>query len=175
MKLVLYPDPILKTVIEERQVPISSCSNDWKRNKPKSYKQAVVEHMQKIMLENGGVGLAAPQIGFKARMFIWMHGKYIQSIWNPKLINLSGNIISTEGCLSLPGIVVNKNRHVSSVLEGVGINGRPLSFIGNAKFTPIWQHEIDHLDGKLIIDDMSNEDSNKNRDAILSMELNSSK
>lgn len=154
MQLVYYPDPTLTDTCIEAP------------DQPKQERAALAANMWKIMEENCGVGLAAPQIGLNIRMFVWIQNGFGQAIWNPILSCVSGCIESTEGCLSLPKVNVTTQRATSSVMTGTGLNGRPLRIIGDAITTRIWQHEIDHLNGKLIIDDMSLDDKNANRDAL---------
>lgn len=137
-----------------------------------SFKKKIIEDrvrlatkMWKIMRKNRGAGLAAPQVGLNIRMFVWKHNEE-HAIWNPTISCLSGSSESVEGCLSLPKVAVKMQRETSSVLTGTDINGKPLRLIGDINTTRIWLHEIDHLDGKLIIDNMSHEDNINNRDAL---------
>lgn len=154
MHLIYYPDSkLLTTCIEAPpQLP--------------AIRAQLAADMWKIMRTDNGIGLAANQVGLDIRMFVWKHNGQDQAIWNPVLSCISGCTESTEGCLSLPKVNVIIRRATSSILSGQGLNGRPLRFIGDAITTRIWQHEIDHLDGKLIIDNMSREDTLVNRDAL---------
>lgn len=154
MQLVYYPDPILQLVCNK--------APDQQRQD----KASLAAKMWKIMDDNSGVGLAAPQVGLKIRMFVWKQSGFNQAIWNPSLICVSGNIESTEGCLSLPKINITIQRATSSILTGTGLNGKLFRFIGGVITTRIWQHEIDHLNGKLIIDNMNYEDSKINRNIL---------
>jgi len=129
-------------------------------------KRELMMNMVRLMVQNNGLGLAAPQVGLSLKTFVWIHDGYPHAIWNPEIKCLSGELTLPEGCLSLPGISVSKTRSCSSVLIGNGINGKPLQFNGNALMTRIWQHEIDHLNGTLIIDSMSKTDEVKNTKAI---------
>ena len=156
MQLIYYPDPRLLNVC-----PPVEGQLDLKE------RRALVASMFGVMSKHhGGVGLAAPQVGLNVRMFIWMQKEFGQAIWNPVLSCLSGRMESTEGCLSLPKVNVTIQRATSSIMTGIGVNGKPLRLIGDQNTTRIWQHEIDHLDGKLIIDNMSLDDRNSNRDAM---------
>jgi len=154
MQLIHYPDPRLLVICDPNNFTITKD------------RKILAGYMFKIMNTNKGVGLAAPQVGLNLRMFVWNQNGFGQAIWNPILSYLSGNIESTEGCLSIPGVNVNMQRAVSSILSGEGMNGKKLRFIGGKKTTPIWQHEIDHLDGKLIIDNMSRDDTIANKEAL---------
>jgi len=119
--------------------------------------------MFRILERHNGVGLAAPQVGMNVRMFAWKEHGFCQIIWNPVLKSVSGQQPSIEGCLSLPGVSVTMTRGTSSILTGIGINNLPIQFIGDTHTTRIWQHEIDHLDGKLIIDNMTKEETSLNK------------
>lgn len=155
MELVKYPSKIL-----QRNTEATEFSGD---------KRELMINMVRVMMSNGGVGLAAPQVGLSLRTFVWLHDGYPQAIWNPEIRCLSGESTFQEGCLSLPDISVTKTRACSSILVGSGINGKPLQFNGNKSMTRIWQHEIDHLNGTLIIDSMSKTDKLKNAEAIRSL------
>lgn len=157
MQLIYYPNPILSTKCQPAiNPPIKQSIENLKRRlAPRSWSEAFASEMWKIMHENNGVGLAAPQVGLNIRMFVWKHSGRNQAIWNPELSNISGCVTSAERCLSLPKVTyVTIQRATSSILTGTGLNGKPLRFIGDAVTTQIWQHEIDHLDGKLIIDEL---------------------
>jgi len=152
MNLRFYPEEILHTKC------IVVPTTHWNTK----YYTEIIRNMGLIMRDYGGVGLSANQVGLTIRIFVWLQNQRCQAIINPQLTCLSGETEKEEGCLSLPEIVVKKRRALSSKLIGLGVNGRPLQFIGDATTTRIWQHEIDHLDGKLIIDDMTEEDVKKN-------------
>lgn len=161
VQLIYYPNPILL-------IPLIPCEleiDDYSKKNIKKRMSLAID-MFYTMDQNKGAGLAAPQVGLKIRMFTWKHNGFNQAIWNPSLSYISGNIESIEGCLSLPNVIVTLQRATSSILSGIGLNGKRLRFIGNTITTRIWQHEIDHLDGKLIIDNMSREDVTSNRDAL---------
>lgn len=155
MQLVHYPNPIL----------LSECPTVTEELDVKARRMLAAE-MFGLMNTNGGVGLASPQVGLNIRMFVWKQDGFDQAIWNPSLSCVSGCMESTEGCLSLPGVNVTLQRAMSSIMSGSGMNGKPLRLVGNEVTTRIWQHEIDHLDGKLIIDNMNLDDRNANRDAL---------
>lgn len=153
MELVFYPDPRL----------LVKCDTAHEGQK---YRLDLAINMWKIMTDNNGVGLAAPQIGLNMRMFVWKEKGRRQAIWNPVLRSIKGCQKSLEGCLSLPGIKVTLQRAISCILHGTGINNQPVGFTGDVNTTTIWQHEIDHLDGKLIIDNMSHKESMTNKNAL---------
>ena len=154
MRLIYYPDPRLLKVCSEAPLETSE------------HRAKLAVKMWKIMRKKRGVGLAAPQVGLNSRMFVWNYGGENHVIWNPILSYLTGSLEAAEGCLSLPQISVTMNRATSCVMSGEDVQGSRVSFSGEILTTRIWQHEIDHLDGKLIIDHMDREDTLSNKDAI---------
>lgn len=155
MQLIYYPNPILSTpCLENNSISLKD-------------RRILTAKMFKIMNNNNGVGLAAPQVGLNIRMFVWNRNGCDHVIWNPVFSWISKNYIeSIEGCLSLPGVSVNIKRAVSSAITGINLKCRPIRFEGNSIETQIWQHEIEHLDGKLITDNMSSEESIVNKNAL---------
>ena len=122
---------------------------------------------------NNGVGLAAPQVGLNIRMFVWKHYGYNFAIWDPILTWLDGEQKSVEGCLSLPKVQVTIKRATGSDLTGSHLIRYPnyeisdnIKLFGDSDITRIWEHEIDHLDGKLIIDNMTHDEQVSNRPAL---------
>ena len=154
MQLVLYPDNILTLRCKE----VNYCSQRGRA--------ALAAAMWKTMYRHNGAGLAAPQVGFGVRMFVWRCYGRNNAIWNPIIYDISGTNTAKEQCLSLPGISVEVERSSASRMIGTGVNGKKLSLWGNSNDTRIWQHEIDHLDGKLIIDNMSNAEAVSNQNAL---------
>lgn len=161
MQLVYFPDPILREVcIEAPEQPMGD-PDDLIITRAR-----IACKMWKIMRKKHGVGLAAPQVGLNIRMFVFSQDGCNQAIWNPILSCVEGIEESIEGCLSLPKINVTMQRATSCIMKGLGVNGRHLYYVGNSMMTRVWQHEIDHLDGNLIIDNMSPEETLSNKDAI---------
>ena len=157
LKLVKYPDP--RILVRCLKYDSSIKDNIKKRRMLRS-------EMFRVLERHGGVGLAAPQVGMNVRMFVWLDKGICQIIWNPVLEAVSGHQELEEGCLSIPGVSIKMKRGTSSILKGIGINNLPLKFIGDALPTRIWQHEIDHLDGKLIIDNMTKEETGENKGTL---------
>lgn len=157
MQLVYYPSPIL--TIECQPMPES-------HKESLKTKRVLRSEMYRIMNKYGGVGLAAPQIGLNRRVFVWKENGFDQIVWNPVLKSVSGRKEAVEGCLSLPGVQVKMVRGTSCIMTGIGINNMPIQFIGNELTTRIWQHEIDHLNGKLIIDGMDKDDTLSNKGTL---------
>lgn len=173
MQLIYYPNPILSK-------PCKSVPNSGVDQKIKD-RSALAVAMWKIMNDNNGVGLAAPQVGLNIHMFVWSQKGHNMAIWNPKLSWLSGEIDSVEGCLSLPGVQITIKRATKCTLSGTYMEGLPdpkdkptyyhgigegIIMFGDFVTTRIFQHEIDHLNGKLIIDNMNYKNLIANQDAI---------
>jgi peptide deformylase len=111
--------------------------------------------MEQAMVREGGVGLAANQVGILKRMLVAKRPGYgTQFVVNPKIIKRTGERQAfKEGCLSLPGVFVTVPRNTSIIVEYFDAQTKKLvnaEFEG--QFAHILQHEIDHLDGKTMID-----------------------
>jgi len=104
----------------------------------------LIERLFVVMLRAHGAGLAAPQIGESLRVFVMGTESFV----NPVIVSRSAETaVDDEGCLSLPGIIVPVRRNIAITLHTAGRTWKLLD--GDAR---IAQHEIDHLDGKLITD-----------------------
>jgi peptide deformylase len=115
----------------------------------------LVADMLETMREAPGVGLAGPQVGVLERIFVYevedRHGALI----NPVIVHRSEEMVAgEEGCLSIPGLTYDVDRHASVAVQGVDENGEPVSIdAGEDDFLArVFQHEIDHLDGVLFLD-----------------------
>lgn len=138
-----------------------------------SWVTALAERMLTIMRQAEGVGLAAPQVGVAARLFVCNPTGEPEDdliLVNPRLVDLEDAEEAEEGCLSLPGVTVSMRRATRVVAEAVDTGGRPFRFEARGVLAKIIQHEVDHLDGKLIIDRMSEADAITNRRAIKQLE-----
>jgi peptide deformylase len=113
--------------------------------------------MADIMRRSHGVGLAAPQIGVLQRVFVYRSGadEPVHVLINPELSETSDETESdTEGCLSLLGgeVTVSVDRHIRVVARGLDEAGAPIEVEAEGLEARVIQHELDHLDGILIID-----------------------
>ena len=114
-----------------------------------------VEQMVSIMRDALGVGLAATQLGIMHRLLVVQAGLDATptAIVNPELEWLSGDLaIAEEGCLSLPGITLEVERPLHARVRGRDVRGEPLMVEASGLEARVLQHEIDHLDGVLILD-----------------------
>lgn len=141
--IVTYPDPILR----KKSEPIEFVDDELAE---------FVEKMQDIMYEKDGVGLAAPQIGVSKRIIVLDDGNGLIGLINPVITEMNDNKEPMEeGCLSLPDVRVMVNRPTSIQVEGLDIHGNPVQYTADDMLARIFQHEIDHLNGILIIDYLS--------------------
>ena len=130
---------------------------------------AFTARMLELMHEGRGVGLAAPQVGVPIRLFVCNHTGQPEDnliVINPELKELTGSEESEEGCLSLPGVVVMMRRATRVVMQSRDADGGPCELAAEGLKARIWQHENDHLDGRMICDTMSTADEIANRRAM---------
>ncbi|HAM36724.1 MAG TPA: peptide deformylase [Elusimicrobia bacterium] len=103
-----------------------------------------------------GVGLAAPQIGLNVRLSVVdvrPQGKSQRLVLiNPEIIARAGAVCEEEGCLSLPGVYAKINRYARVRLRALDERGRPYELDADGLLAKAFQHEVDHLDGRLFID-----------------------
>ncbi len=120
----------------------------------------LLNNMMETLMKEDGVGLAAPQIGVSKRVIIAYqeeNDKVIELI-NPEIITTSGEVIDSEGCLSVPGRVGKVSRAKDIVVRGQNADGQPIQINASGMFARIIQHEIDHLNGILFIDKLEKEE-----------------
>ncbi len=116
---------------------------------------ADVERMIAIMRDGLGVGLAATQIGILRRALVFQAGSDSEpsAIVNPRLEWLSDEVVvAEEGCLSIPRVSVDVERPLFTRVSGSDVEGGPISIEASGLEARVLQHEIDHLDGILILD-----------------------
>jgi peptide deformylase len=113
------------------------------------------ERMIAIMRDAMGVGLAATQLGIMRRLLVFAAGSEATptALVNPEVEWVSGEeAIAEEGCLSLPRIAVDVERPLYARVSGVDVHGEPILLEASGLEARVLQHEIDHLDGILILD-----------------------
>jgi len=118
-----------------------------------------LERLSKLMFEvmdrEGGIGLAAPQIGIQRKIMVWRHPETEQGyvLLNPRIVERSEETVTaSEGCLSLPGHSMDVERAERVVVEAVDLRGEPVTIEAAGLLARIMQHEIDHLEGHVILD-----------------------
>ncbi len=116
---------------------------------------SLLDDMAGAMRTAGGVGLAAPQIGINERIVIFDSGSGLLEIINPEISLAEGDESMAEGCLSVPGALVEIKRAEKILLKGLDRDFKPVKYSLEGLPSRIVQHEIDHLDGILIVDYLS--------------------
>ncbi len=125
------------------------------KNVPKVTKEVkqLIKDMVETMHEASGVGLAAPQVGRTERICIAVVARKVTPLINPKITSRSKEIaIDQEGCLSLPNVWLNIPRPVEITLTYIDIKGKKQERKLKDFDARVVQHEVDHLEGVLIVD-----------------------
>jgi peptide deformylase len=136
-----YPDPVLRM----KAKPVEEFDDDLRR---------LTERMALLMKEANGAGLAATQMGVLRRVFVFAPAEdEVKTVVNPEIVRGSEEKeLEDEGCLSLQGVTVPVERSLSVRIEGRDEGGNEVSYELEGTPARIVQHELDHLDGKLMID-----------------------
>jgi peptide deformylase len=151
-KIVTLPEPVLR----RKARAITSFDKNL---------QAVIDDMVETMRDAPGVGLAAPQVGLSERLIVVEYyerdeeeeneeaTKKLFAVINPEIVKSSEEMIAgVEGCLSIPGLVGEVERHAEVQVRGLNRHGKPMKIKAKGWLARIFQHEIDHLNGVLFPD-----------------------
>jgi len=160
LEIVEYPDPRLRKPC----APVERFDADL---------ASLAERMIQMMHAAEGVGLAAPQVGVNLRLFVCnTTGKEGENrvFVNPRLSELTGAATKDEGCLSIPEVTVAVRRATACTIDALDVTGKPFRLSGADLAARCWQHECDHLDGRLIVDRMSEGDQIANRKKLKELE-----
>jgi peptide deformylase len=115
--------------------------------------EALAARMLMLMHDAEGVGLAATQVGILRRIFVFNDGEVDRVLVNPAIAEQSDETaVEAEGCLSLGSVRVPVDRSVAVTIAGVDPQGEPVRLELEEMSARVVQHELDHLDGTLIID-----------------------
>jgi peptide deformylase len=121
--------------------------------------QKLISDMIETMHSAPGVGLAASQVGVPLRVLvIGLPEQEDIVLINPKIVRRSGERLVNEGCLSLPGYVGEVKRAVSVTVKGRDQNGKEIRIKADELLAQALEHEIDHLNGVLYIDQLESMD-----------------
>lgn len=118
---------------------------------------ALAMSMIETMHDAPGVGLAANQVGVQKRLFVWDKGEGPHVVINPVIVETSGEWVYEEGCLSVPGLSWEIVRPNFVHLTGFDLDGNELDIETSEYQGRIFQHEVDHLDGVLLIERLTDE------------------
>jgi len=141
----LYGDPVLR----EKCAPIDEFDLEIQR---------LIEDLQETMYEADGIGLAAPQIGVSARVFVYdIRDPEVSPgvLVNPEIVDSEGIVKEEEGCLSIPGLAEIVERNEAIVVRGLNEDGQSVELRAEGLLSRCIQHENDHLDGVLFLDRVS--------------------
>lgn len=143
LRITKYGEPVLKT----KAAPVTDLGPTT---------QKLIQDMYETMYAAQGIGLAAPQVGVSLRLAVInvtpdkKQNQFV--IINPTIVKSEGKVSSDEGCLSLPGVGgAEFPRAEKVVVEAINEKGLPITISGEGLLARCLQHEIDHLNGRLII------------------------
>ena len=148
LKILVFPDPRLRTLAE----PVVNFDHSLKK---------LTEDMLETMYQGSGIGLAATQVNIHKRIVVVdvSEGKNSPLILvNPilkKIVNPEKKSFS-EGCLSVPGFYEELVRPSSVEINASDVNGEEVNIVAEGLLSVVIQHEMDHLDGKMMVDFISN-------------------
>lgn len=142
MEILLYPNSALRKKCEK----VQDIDEEVIR---------IARSMEEAMYKAKGVGLAAPQVGIIRQIITLDVGDGLITLINPEITFFEGEIKTDEGCLCLPKITVAVPRHERVQVTGIDLKGKINTFDAEGLLSRAFQHEIDHLKGKLIIDKLS--------------------
>jgi peptide deformylase len=146
-EILTYPHPLLK----KRSREVGQIDGELKK---------LIQDMTETMYDAGGVGLAAPQVGISKRVIVVdvspidPQQTFFVMI-NPEIVSEEGDIDHEEGCLSVPDCLEKVKRKEKVRVLGISPEGREVEISGEGILAFALQHEIDHLDGVLILDRVS--------------------
>jgi peptide deformylase len=136
----LFGDPVLRTPAD----PVETFDKELRK---------LVKDLVATLLDEGGAGLAAPQIGVGLRVFAFDVDDTVGHLINPELhFPDEEEQDGPEGCLSIPGIYIDTKRRMNVVAKGFNEYGEPVRLVGTGMMARCCQHETDHLDGVLFLD-----------------------
>ncbi|NEW40476.1 peptide deformylase [Nocardia cyriacigeorgica] len=142
----LFGDPILRA----RAAEVTGFDRELRQ---------LVTDLTETMHDDGGVGMAAPQIGVGLRVFVYDTGDAAGHLVNPSWTVLDEQEqVGPEGCLSIPGLRYDTRRALRVHASGVDMTGAPVEFDAEGLLARCVQHESDHLDGVLFIDKLESAD-----------------
>ena len=142
LEIKKHPDKILRKVCD----PIKSVTEKERK---------IFDEMLFIMRHFCGIGLAAPQVGISRRLIIASVEDVVIKLANPELLDTSGSDIMPEGCLSVVNTVIDIKRSAMITVKGLNEKNEVIELKTGGLSARVLQHEIDHLNGRLIIDYMS--------------------
>ena len=148
LSLVYYPDPILR----KPSAPVKEVTKELRE---------AIPQMFEIMYKNRGIGLAGPQAGVAQRIVVAnivgdpRKPEEEKVFINPEILDRGGVMVEEEGCLSLPGLSAKIRRNAWVLVRFKDDKGREQEVRAEGLWAKLFQHEVDHIDGLLMVDKMS--------------------
>ena len=133
-------------LIKETDVVLRQVAEVWDFEKDGDPKD-LIHNMSKVMIENNGIGLAAPQVGVSKRIFVMGNATKLIACINPELLEGEGQVMDQEGCLSFPNLWLNVKRYDKIKVRYYNITGELVETEFTGLLSRVFQHERDHLDG----------------------------
>jgi peptide deformylase len=145
--ILIYPNPSLRRKAKRVQGITEEVS-------------ALVRDMLETMRAAPGIGLAAPQVGVSLRVIVvdpstGEDPKAVLALINPEIISTEGSCVAEEGCLSLPEVAEEVERAERVTVQAESLDGRKVEVKAEGLLARILQHEVDHLEGTLLIDHLN--------------------
>jgi peptide deformylase len=163
MEVLVYPDPVLR----RGGKTVTTFDGELR---------TLADRMFEAMYEEGGVGLAAPQVGVEQKLLVLnpagdkkdRSGERV--LLNPRITKKKGREFGEEGCLSFPGIQAEVERWVDITVTYQDLDGKEQTLPANGWLARIIQHELDHLDGVFFVDRLTASDKLRVKAKLLELE-----
>ncbi len=131
----------------------------------------LVDDMFATMYDAPGVGLAANQVGVQQRFFVYDYDDRPGVVINPVIVESRGEAEFTEGCLSVPGLSWEIVRPAEIHVKGYDLDGNELDLELDDYAARVFQHEIDHLEGRLLVEHLTDEQRKEARKALRELRM----
>jgi len=148
LKIRLFGDPCLR----EKSKPLKEVG---------PVERMLIAAMFETVHAYKGIGLAAPQVGINDQIFVIDTGDHVMAVINPKILKATGSDEMEEGCLSIPNLQVKVKRAKAVEVEFINEENRAVRAKLSGLVAKVFQHESDHLQGKMIIDYLSQAEQKK--------------
>lgn len=139
LEIIKHPDPRLR----KKATAVTKFDRRTKQ---------LVRDMIETMRDAAGLGLAGPQVGRSKRLFVYEDENGAEALINPEIVHSEGDVVGSEGCLSIPRLHGDVPRFAEVHITGLNRHGKRVRVEAEGLLARVLQHEIDHLDGVLFID-----------------------
>jgi peptide deformylase len=131
----------------------------------------LVDDMIATMYDAPGIGLAAPQVGVQKRLFVYDHDDEPNVLINPEIRESQGEWAFQEGCLSIPGLYFEIVRPKQVHIVGLDLDGNEVEIEADELQARLFQHELDHLDGVLMVEHLDDDQRREAKKALRELTL----